>query len=190
MGYKLKKVDVLVREQSTATYQDIVNFLNRMFNNIYNTDTDDGSTLLGYAAVFDSRSGEYYLYYSNQAKSVYRLSKNRYDIIPQGIVTRSNFMSVFTDNISNIVTALRSYFAFGAYKIKTVIKTIINGSKIELDDRPEGDIINNIALVKVDEDNNVFDEFVVTIDGNTIDLGATDDLTGKEAIVTYMTKEQ
>jgi len=190
MGYKLKKVDVLVREQSTATYQDIVNFLNKMFNRIYNTTTDDGSILLGYAAVFDSRSGEYYLYYSNQAKSVYHLSKNRYDVIPQGIVTRNNFMTVFVENISNIVTALKSYFAFGAYKIKTVVKTIVNGSKIKLNDTPEGDIINNIALVKIDENNNVFDEFIVTIDGNIVDLGTTEDLTGKEAIVTYMTKEQ
>jgi hypothetical protein len=186
----LKKIDILIRDNSKATKEDVQKFLKKLFKKIAKLSNEEVE-YIGYATVFDARDNTYIWYYSDRAKEVYKIKYSEYIVVPAGVVTKKNFIKIFMDNISPIVAALKKYFVYGKYYIKTVTTKISQDNKIDISDIDiQGDIVNDSALVVVKEQNNnkIFEEFIVNIDGNTIIVESKDDLEGLEAIFTCMVK--
>jgi hypothetical protein len=188
MGYYLKRRDVIIRPTSTITRKEVYKHLENEFTKLQKEDKN-GNIPLYYASVFDSRTNEYYYYYSNKAVEIYNLGRNVFDIIGKNNVTSENFVKIFLNNISEIVTALKTYFSYGMFKIKTLTTIVPDDKKIKIDNI-EGDIINNVAYVKIDKENDVYEERLVELNKDN-EVILDDDTIGDEITFSYLerTKE-
>jgi len=188
----LKKIDLLIRENSEATDEDIKKVLNDLFDRIAKK-SNDKKEYIGYGTVFDSRKKTYTWVYSDRAKEVYGLSKQSYEVVPEGLVTKDNFLSHFMLNLSLIVTALKKYFVHGKYYIKTLTTKVSKDNEIILDNlNVQGDIINDAALVVVNNDKHekIYEEFVVTLNEQVVKINSDRNLEGFETLLTFMIKEE
>jgi len=177
MEIKLKKFELLIRETSKVSNEDILNYLKKVFNNIEKNNNADKKTF-GFSAVFDARTSEYYLYYSDKAKEFYKMTKNRYDLVPKGIVTRNNFMDTLKSNIGDIKKLL-----FSSIRIITEKLAINKKGEATLSSEALGDIIFNTAEV---EQENYYEDYIVTLkDGHTVS-GLPPEEVGKKVIVSYL----
>jgi len=188
----LKRIDLLVRENSEATKEDIQQMLDKIFKKIANK-SNDKKEYVGYGTVFDARNKTYIWVYSDRAKEIYGLTKTSYEVIPEGIVTKNNYLSYFMLNLSLIVTALKEYFTYGKYYIKTLTTKVLKDNKIDLKDtNVQGDVVNDTALVVVKEENEnkVYEEFVITLDEKVAVINDSKDLEGLEVMLTCMVNEE
>jgi len=180
MDYYLKKKDVLISEKSSVDQNEIINYLNNMFHKM---EEKDG--LLGYADVFDTRTNSFYRYYSDKSKAHYSLGSNRYNLVREDILTKANFMEYLNKKISDIVDVLNKN---GLSSIKQKLKVFtgkIKDGKIKTNDNIQGDIVNSIAKVEIQ--NNVYEEYDCNINKNNEIIVADDtSLDGKDATVTYL----
>lgn len=186
MSYIMKRRDVLVRPDSKISKQGIYDYLDKRLPELEGED-ENGDYAYYYATVFDSRTHEFFYYYSKGCAKHYKLGKQLFEVITVDFVTKKNFMKVFVDNIKDIVTSLKTYFNVGAYKIKSCVTKVDKDNKIKLDGI-KGDIINNSVFVKIDSKNNVYEERMVNLneDGEII---FDDNLVGKEVISSYLIKD-
>jgi len=180
MSVRLKKFELLVRETSKVNQKQIISYLNRVFHTMEQNNTKDDKTF-GFATVFDARTSEYYLYYSDNAKAFFKMSRNRYDLVPKGIITEDNLIDKIKKHLSEIKDLI-----LGSLKIRTVKATINNKGEVALPYNVEGDIVFNTAEVQMD---NYYEDYIVTLrDGRTLQ-GLPPELAGKEVIVSYLSKE-
>ena len=180
MQVLLKKFDLLIRDNSSATQAQIQRYLNNVFNSI-EKDNNNEKKVFGYASVFDARTSEYYLYYSDAAKSFFRMTRNKYNLIPDNIVTTSNFMNVIKENLTELKRLILGNIRIVVDKIK------INKNKTaELTNKPMGDIVFSTAEI---DNGDYYEDFIVTLqDGKTL-VGFNEEDVGKEVIVSYMTND-
>lgn len=178
MDVSLKRFDLLIREVSSVTQEEILSYLENVFKTI-EENNNESYKRFGYSAVFDARTSEYYLYYSDGARDFFKMSRNRYDLIPQGLITKSNFISFIKQNITEIKKIL-----FGRIKIVTDKLKVNKKGEAKLNYEPSGDIIFNTAEVQKSTGSELYE--VNMKDKDTITgLPAKDD--EYQAIVSYLT---
>lgn len=176
MGVSLKKFDLLVRENSRATEQQVLDYLQKVFAEIEKNNTKEHK-VLGYAAVFDARVSEYYLYYSDSAKKVFNMTKNKYELIPKHLVTSDNFLTHLLNNIQYIKALI-----LGGLKLITKKTKVESDGSIKLPDNIKGDIVLNTVEVKTD---NYYEDFIVSVDKKTL-VGVPPSESGKEVLFSYL----
>ena len=178
MSFVLKKFDLLVRDNSKATQEQIQNYLDKIFAHIEKNNNQSNYKKFGYAAVFDARTSEYYLYYSDNAKAFFNMTKNRYDLIPKNIITENNFLNILIKNITTIKSIV-----FDGLKLVTKKLRINEEGKVILPEKPMGDIVMNTVDVKKD---NFYESFIVTLEDNNTLVGLSPEDFDKEVTVTYL----
>ena len=173
----LKKFDLLIRYSSKSTEKEVVSYLDKVFIEMENH-SDKCKRYVGYATVFDTRTNEYYLYYSDKAKEIFDLEKNRFDLIPKNIVTKKNFLSVFRENLSEIVKII-----FNRVKITTEKIKIKHDGTATLTNKAMGDLIFN--TVEIDHGDYV-EDYIVTLENGRIVKGLSPNDVGKEITVSFL----
>ena len=175
MQVSLKKFDLLVRENSRATQQQIHDYLIRIFDHI-EKDNTKSKKKFGYASVFDARTSEYYLYYSDNAKDFFKMTKNKYELVPQGIVTVSNFIDVIKNNLEKIKELLMP-------KLITEKIKINNKGKATLSKRALGDLPFNTVEIERDS---YYENFIVRLENEKTVIGLNPEDAGETILVTYL----
>lgn len=175
MSVSLKKFDLLIRENSKATQQEVHDYLIRVFNSIEKNNTENNKKL-GFANVFDARTSEYYLYYSDNAKDFFNMTKNKYQLVPKGIVTISNFLDVFKKNLGKIKNMIMP-------KIVTEKLIIDKNGKATLSQKALGDLPFDTVEVKRDS---YYEDFIVRLENSQTIIGLNPEDAGKTILVTYL----
>lgn len=177
MSVALKKIDLLIRDNSHATQYQIEAFLKNIFAQM-EKENNEKRKIFGYAAVFDARTSEYYLYYSDEAVKFFNMTRNRYDLIPKGVLTKNNFLSFFKEKL-NEITAL----IFSKLKLVTEDIKVKEDKKAYLSYKALGSLVFDTAEVQKGE---YIESFIVSLENGKIVSGFTADEIGERIRVTYL----